>query len=138
LDKIIEKEEYKYPEVDILKSIIGIDTYSGMLILAETADMTRFQSPKKLTSFAGLVSSTHQSSNVCYNGRITKQGSKWLRWILIQCANASVKSRKNHRLKRFYLRIKRKKGHNKAIVATARKMLTLIWHLLDKNEYYAY
>jgi transposase len=49
-----------------------------------------------------------------------------------------VKSKTTHKLKRFYLRLERKKGMQKAITATARKMLTTIWHLLNKNEYYAH
>jgi len=138
LDETIDTEQYKYPEVEILKSIIGINTYSAMLIIAEIGDMTRFYSPHKLASYAGLVPSTYQSSTTCYHGRITKKGSKWLRWILTQCTHASIKSRKSHKLKRFYLRIARKKGKQKAIVATARKMLVVIWHLLNKNEYYTY
>jgi transposase len=136
LDKVIEKEQYRFPEAEILKSIAGIKTYSAMLILMEIADIMRFPSPDKLASYAGLVPSTYQSSTTHYSGRITKQGSKWLRWILIQCVHAGLKSRKSHRLKRFYLRIERKKGKQKAIVATARKMLTIIWHLLNKNEFY--
>jgi transposase len=132
----IEQEQYRYPEVEILKSIPGIDTYSALLVIAEVADFGRFPTPYQLCSYAGLVPSTHQSSNICYNGRITKQGSKWLRWILVQCAHASVKTRTSHRLKRFFLRIARRKGEKKAIVATARKMMIIIWHLLDKNCYY--
>ena len=138
LDVAIDKEQYKYPESDILKSVIGINTFSAMMIIAESADMTRFPSPTKLASYAGLVPSTYQSSNTQYNGRITKRGNSWLRWILTQCVHASIKSHKSHKLKIFYLRIERKKGKQKAIVATARKMLTVIWHLLNKNEYYAY
>jgi transposase len=138
LDKTIAKEELKYPETEILKSVIGINTYSAMLIIAEVADFCRFPTPHKLTSYAGLVSSTYQSSSTQYNGRITKRGSKWLRWILTQCTHASIKSRKNHKLKRFFLRIQRKKGKQKAVVATARKMLVVIWNLIQKNEYYTY
>lgn len=138
LDKDIDKEQYKYPETEILKSIVGINTYSALLILAEMADISRFSTADKLASYAGIVPSTYQSSSTQYNGRITKRGSKWLRWILTQCTHASIKSRKSHKLKRFYLRIQRKKGKQKAVVATARKMITLIWHLLNKNEYYAY
>ncbi len=138
LDQRIEKEQYKYPEVDILKSIIGIKTYSAMLILAEIADISRFETPNQLASYAGIVPSTYQSSQTQYNGRITKRGSKWLRWILTQCAHASIKSRRSHKLKSFYLRIQRRKGQQKAIVATARKMLVVIWHLLHNNEYYAH
>ena len=137
-DKIIERLQYKYPEVEILKSIIGISTFSGMMILAEMADVSRFSSPNKLACYAGLVPSTYQSSQTQYSGRITKQGNSHLRWILTQCVHAGIKSRYSHKLKTFYLRIERKKGKQKAIVATARKMLTTIWHLLHKNEYYAY
>lgn len=136
LDEKIEREQYKYPEVEILKSVPGISVYSGLLILAEIAEISRFPSPHKLAAYAGLVPSTYQSSSVQYNGRITKRGSKWLRWILTQCVHASIKSRKSHKLKLFYLRLERKKGSQKAVVATARKMLTTIWHLLNKNEYY--
>lgn len=137
-DGVIERLQYKYPEVEILKSIIGINTFSGMMILAEIADIARFPSPNKLASYSGLVPSTYQSSQTQYSGRITKRGNAYLRWILTQCAHASIKSRKSHKLKTFYLRIARKKGKQKAIVATARKMLTTIWHLLNKNEFYAY
>jgi transposase len=137
-DKKIKQFEYKYPEVDILKSVIGINTFSGLMILAEIGDISRFPSPDKLACYAGLVPSTYQSSQTQYNGRITKQGNAHLRWILGQCTHASIKSRKSHRLKTFFLRINRKKGKQKAIVATSRKMLTTIWHLLNKNEYYVY
>ena len=137
LDKTIDKEQHKYPEVDLLKSIVGINTFSALLIIAEIADFSRFSSPHKLAAYAGLVPSTYQSSMTQYTGRITKQGSKWLRWILTQCTHAGVKSRQSHKLKSFYLRLQRKKGKQKAIVATARKMLVVIWHLLNKNEYYA-
>jgi len=137
-DKVIDRLQYKYPEADILKSIIGISTFSALMILAEIADISRFSSPNKLACYAGLVPSTYQSSQVQHSGRITKQGNAHLRWILTQCAHASIKSHKSHRLKTFFLRIERKKGKQKAIVATARKMLTTIWHLLNKNEYYAY
>lgn len=137
-DKIIERLQYKYPEVEILKSVVGINTFSGMMILAEIADIARFPSPNKLACYSGLVPSTYQSSQTQYSGRITKQGNAHLRWILTQCVHASIKSHKSHKLKTFYLRIARKKGKQKAIVATARKMLTTIWHLLNKNEYYAY
>jgi len=137
-DKVIERLQYKYPEVEILKSIVGISTFSGMMILAEMADIARFPSPDKLACYSGLVPSTYQSSQTQYSGKITKQGNAHLRWILTQCTHASIKSSKSHKLKTFYLRIQRKKGKQKAIVATARKMLTTIWHLLNKNEFYAY
>jgi transposase len=136
IDGSIEKEQHRFPEADILKSVVGIKTFSALMIIAEIADIGRFPTPDKLASYAGLVPSNYQSSSVQHSGRITKQGNSWLRWILVQCSHASVKSRATHKLKRFYLRLERKKGKQKAITATARKMLTTIWHLLNKNEYY--
>jgi len=137
LDKEIEKKQYQFPEVDILKSVIGISTYSALLIIAEVGDFTRFPTADKLSAYAGNTPSIHQSSSTCYTGRITKQGNKWLRWILTQCTHASIKSRKPHKLKQFYNRIAKRRGKQKAIVATSRKMLTTIWHLIHKNEFYA-
>jgi transposase len=130
--KVIETEALKYPDVELLRSIPGIDTYSGLLILSEIADINRFPTPEKLAAYSGLISSTYQSGNSCYQGRITKQGSRWMRWILVECALLAI--RKPNRLQRFYKRLAFKKGHQKAIVATARKLITIIWHLLAKKQ----
>lgn len=134
LDEMLEKERVKYPQADLLTTIPGISTYSALLILAEVGDFSRFPTADKLASYSGLVSSTHQSGSRCYQGRITKQGNVWLRWMLTQCTHASVK--KQHRLQKFYLRIKHRRGEQKAITATARKMLTTIWYMLQNNEAY--
>lgn len=138
LDVSIEREQYKYPEIDLMKSIPGISTFSALMIISEIADISRFDKPSKLAAYAGLVPSTYQSSNTAYHGKITKQGNRWLRWITTQCVHAGIKSHKSHKLKTFCLKLERKKGKQKAVVATARKMLTTIWYLLNKNEYYAY
>lgn len=134
LDKEMEVLRLAYPEVDLLISIPGIGVYSALLILSEIGDISRFPTPNKLAAYSGLISSTYQSGDNCFQGRITKQGSRWLRWVLVECTQTSIK--KGHRLQRFYLRVKHKRGTQKALVATARKMLTTIWHLLHKNEYY--
>ena len=101
IDACLEQEQYKYPKIELLKTIPGIGTYSALLIMMEIADFARFPTPDKLAAYAGLVPSTYQSSQVQYNGRITKQGNRMLRWILTQSAHASVKSRKTHKLKTF-------------------------------------
>lgn len=116
------------PSARLLMSIPGISYYSALLIMAEIADIRRFPSAKKLCSYAGLIPSTYQSGSTTRHGNITKQGSKWLRWILIQCSNVAIK--KDSALKRFYNRIAKKKGHKIAIVATARKMLRYIYAML--------
>lgn len=106
------------------------------MILAEIGDIMRFDSPDKLASYAGLTPSLYQSGSVRNTGQITKQGSGWLRWILTQCTQASLKTRRSYRLKKFFNRIAKKRGKQKAIIATARKMLKTTWHLMNKNQYY--
>jgi transposase len=116
------------PSARLLMSIPGISYYSALLIMAEIADIRRFPSAKKLCGYAGLVPSTHQSGDTRRTGHLTKQDSRWLRWILIQTANVAIK--KDNALKKFYDRVAKKKGHNIAIVATARKMLRYIYAML--------
>jgi len=90
------------------------------------------------SSYAGLCPSIKQSGNKEIKGHITKPynkaGSRMLRWILIQCANVAI--RHDEYLRSFYLRIKRRRGHNIAIVATARKMLVCIYYMLKRKEVY--
>ena len=74
------------PRAKLILPLRGIGKYSAMMILAEIGEIDRFCDPKKLVSSAGLCPSTFQSGRVFYHGRITKQGSKWLRWILVEAA----------------------------------------------------
>jgi transposase len=115
-------------EVKLLVTIPGIDYYSATLIVAEIADIKRFPSYKQLCSWAGSVPSIHQSGNTRRYGKITKQGSRWLRWILIQAVQHLVK--RPGKLRHFYLRIAHAKGGKVAKVTTARKLLRIIWCML--------
>jgi transposase len=119
------------PDARLLMTIPGISYYSALMIKAEIGDIRRFEHHEKLTSYAGLNPSVYQSGNRCVMGSISKQGNKNLRWILIQTANVAVLHDKT--LARFYHRLKREKGHNKAIVATAHKMLKYVYTMLKNN-----
>lgn len=94
--------------------------------------MRRFPSAKQLCSYAGLVPSTYAAGNACYYGHITRQGSRWLRWILIEAAIHAVK--RPGQLRRFYFKVERKKGGQIAEVATARKLLEWIYHILKDGK----
>lgn len=136
---MVSKEISKYAsrdssDVKILLSITGIDIFAAMLISSEIVDVRRFSTPWKLVSYAGLAPSTRESAGKMITGRITKHGSPWLRWILLQCALVAVKH--DTRLGLFYTRIKNKKGHGKAIVATAKELLVIIWYMLTRNQLY--
>lgn len=127
----IEKMAKTDERVDWLLPIQGIGKYSAMLILAEIGDIERFSTPKQLVSFAGLCPSTFQSGTVSYHGRITKQGSKYLSWILVEASQHYAKL--PGRLGNFFRRIQRKKGTKTARVATAREILTSIYWCLKKK-----
>jgi len=118
----------------ILMTIPGVGYYSALLIKSEIGDVRRFPSAKQLCSYAGLVPSTYASGNACYHGHITKQGSRWLRWILIEAAIHAVK--RPGVLRRFYFKVERKKGGQIAKVATARKLLEWIYHILRDGRTY--
>jgi len=107
------------PDAMLLMTVPGVGYYSALLIRSEIGDVKRFPSAKQLCSYAGLVPSTYASGNTCYHGHITKQGSRWLRWTLIEAAIHAVK--RPGPLRRFYHKVERKKGGKVAKVATARK-----------------
>ena len=122
-------------KAELLKTIYGISDYSARAILAEVGDFSRFPSAKKLKSYSGLVPSIYQSGEKCRTGHITKQGSKWLRWILVQCTHVAVR-KKNSKLGKFYARLCRKKKRQVAITATACKLLEIIYAMLRDNKPY--
>ena len=134
VEKELAQRAYEKPKVNLLLGITGIDYISAVTILASIGDVKRFCAAKKLSSYFGLVPSVYQSGQSEYHGRITKHGSSIVRWTLVQCANAAVKF--DEKMKRFYNKIKAKKGHNKAVVAVASKMARIIWHMLTENEQY--
>jgi transposase len=116
-------------------SFPGIGFTSAITILAEIGNYRDFKAAEKLASWCGLVPSAYQSADKLVTGCITKRGSRHIRWILVEVAHAIART-KNSELKRFFLRIRAKKGNNVAIVALARKVLCLIHHLLTNSEMY--
>jgi transposase len=122
------------PSARLLTTIPGISYYSALLIESEIGDIYRFSSARKLCSYAGLVPSVHSSGGKVRYGSITKQGSRWLRWILIELSHHFIKS--SLRMKQMYVRISRSHGNNTARVAVARQMLKIIYYMLrDKRAF---
>lgn len=123
-------------ELEILMSIPGIGFTIAAAAIAEIGDIKVFLKPKNLVSWSGLAPAVNESAGKISNGHITKHGNKYLRTILVQAAN-SIAIGKPNKLRFFYQRIKTKKGHKKAIVALARKLASIIHHLLSNNEKYS-
>jgi hypothetical protein len=127
---------WRSPQIKLLMTLPGFDFATAEGLLAALGDINRFPSADKEAPYLGLVPSTYQSANRCYHGRITKQGRSHARWLLVEAAQAAA----NHPgpLGAFFRRLARKKDRNVAIVATAHKLATLVWHLLKNNEPYRY
>jgi transposase len=121
-------------DAQLLTTVPGLGIYSALLIVSEIGDINRFHKAKNLCSYAGLVPSVYQSGNKIRRGKLTKQGSKWLRWIMIQAAHHAVKKEGN--LQNFYFRVANKRGKKIAIAGSARKLLTTVFYMLkDHKEY---
>ena len=120
-----------------LLQLHGMNLLSAISLLAEIGDIQQFETSKQLTAYAGLVTSTRQSSETTRHGKITKQGRKRLRTVAIRAVLAMV-NRTDTPLMQFYRKKKREKGSGKAICATARKLLTIIFVMLKKDLDYWY
>jgi transposase len=137
LDRAIERVSREIPEVDLLLTIPGVSTFSGVLIHGEIGEVDRFDNAKQLVSYAGLDPTVRESGDSRTEGSISKEGSEYLRWILYNCASTAVHNCKDPYLTEFYERKRRQgKPHKVAMVATARKLLVAIFHMLDREEVY--
>ncbi len=136
IESDIASQAVEREDVHLLMSITGVDFFTALLFLCEVGDVSRFPSPSHLSSWVGLVPQVHQSGDTLYHGRITKQGNKLVRWALVQAAHAAV--RWDPQMATFYNRIAARKGKKKAIVAVARKLSVIFYHMLKKGERYYY
>jgi len=123
--------------VSRLLQVHGLNLLSAVSLLAEVGDIALFETSKQLVSYAGLATSTRQSSETTRHGGITKRGRKRLRTVVIQ-AVLSMVNRTDTPLMEFYRKKKREKGAGKATCATARKLLTIIFVPLKKELDYWY
>jgi len=129
-------QAYADPRVKLLMTLPGVDFTVALTLLAALGDIERFPSADKAAAYLGLVPSTYQSGEHCYHGHITKQGRSHARWMLVQAAQHIDKH--PGPLGVFFRRIARKKNRNVAVVATARKLVIIAWHMLRNNEPYRY
>ncbi len=135
-DEVRDYALQKYPrEFQILKSVPGIGDIAAITLLAEIGDFKEFPSGDRLASWIGIVPKVYQSANHVVKCSITKRGSRFARWILIQVAHAAARTR-NTVLRDWYEAKKAVIGTGKAIVGLARKMTTIIWHLIVNDEEY--
>ena len=118
-------------ELAILQTTPGISSdFTAIGIISEIGtNMEAFPSAKHLCSWAGLTPTNNESAGKKKSVRVSKAGC-YIKPLLVQCANAVVKSKKHPEIRNRYLRIRKRRGHKKAIIAIARKMLVAIYHMI--------
>jgi transposase len=120
VDAVVQREAQRDPVARALDQIPGIGAVLGLMIRAEVGSITRFARPAQLASYAGLVPRVSQSGSRCYHGPITKQGSPWLRWALIEAALCG--SRRPDPVGHWARQLALRKGALKARAALARRL----------------
>jgi transposase len=122
-------------EIELLDTIPGVDKRAAEMILAEIGpDMTRFPTEHHLASWAGMCPGQRESGAKKHSAK-TRNGSKWLRGTLTECSKAVVRTKGTYLSARYH-RIKSRRGHAKATVATGHKIITAAYHVLDQGVPY--
>lgn len=131
LDAEIEAAARALDGFEGLNSIKGIGPRSAAVFLSTLGNINDFANADKLAAYVGIVPRVSQSNETDNRGRITKRGNRLVRATLVQCALSAI--RYSPYLRSFYLRIKERRGAGKAIIATARKLLTIIYDTLKNG-----
>ena len=124
-------------QIDIILTAPSFkNTLTAITIISEIGvNMEAFPSAKHLCSWAGLVPTNNESAGKKKSVRVSKAGC-YLKPLLVQCANAAVRGEKHPEIRNRYLRLKKRRGHKKAIIAIARMLLTALYNMLKNNEAY--
>lgn len=122
-------------EIELLDTIPGVDRRAAEMLLAEIGpDMSQFPTDAHLASWAGLCPGQRESAGKQHSSK-TRKGSKWLRGTLTESAKAVVRTKGTYLSARYH-RIKSRRGHAKATIATAHKILTAAYHVLQQRVPY--
>jgi transposase len=134
LTKQIKRTADGDPRAQLLMTIPGVGPITAMFIAAEIEDIGRFKSYRHLASYAGLVPRLDASADKQRIGRITKQGSPYLRTALVEAAQATTRTKS--RLNIYFRKRIVRSGYQKAIVATAHKIIQYAYYILrDQRPY---
>ncbi len=124
----------KDPRINLLKTIPGLGPILAAVVALEIDDISRFGSAPKLASYTGLVPSTYASGGKVFHGRLLHMSNKWLRWAFVEAAWVAMRCSPYCRM--FYESRRRNKGSHTAIIALARRISEIVWHVLSENREY--
>jgi transposase len=137
VERLIAREALCSTDARRLLTVPGVNVICAASFLAAIGDIRRFRSSRQLVAYLGLDPRVRQSgSEPARSGRISKQGSASARWALVEAAWSVV--HQPGPLHAFYQRIRARRGHGKAVVASARKLAVLFWCLLTRGQDYAH
>ena len=137
VERLIAQQALSWPEIRRLMTVPGVNLICAASFIAAVGDPSRFLTSRKLVAYLGLDPKVKQSGEApARSGRISKRGSPSARWALVEAAWTAVLQ--PGPLHGFYERTKARRGHGKAIVATARKLAVLFWCMLTRSEDYAH
>lgn len=137
VERLIAQQALSWPEIRRLMTVPGVNLICAASLIAAVGDPRRFITSRKLVAYLGLDPKVKQSGEApARSGRISKRGSTSARWALVEAAWTAVLQ--PGPLHAFYERTKARRGHGKAIVATARKLTVLFWCMLTRGEDYAH
>ncbi|MFH1945556.1 MAG: IS110 family transposase [Acidobacteriota bacterium] len=136
-DSLVEEIYDNCEEARLIHTIPGFGKFFSVLVTTEIADIGRFASAAKLHSYVGVIPSTHASGEKSYHGKLINQGNKWLRWALVEAVWPAIRA--DFDLRVFYQRLAKRKAPNSAKIATARRLLTIVYRVLkEKRPYVPY
>lgn len=136
-ERLIAQQALSWPEIRRLMTVPGVNLVCAATFIAAVGNANRFLTSRKLVAYLGLDPKVRQSGEApARSGRISKRGSASARWALVEAAWTAVLQ--PGPLHAFYERTKARRGHGKAIVATARKLAILFWCMLNRSEDYAH
>jgi transposase len=137
VERLIAAEALSWPDVKRLMTVPGVNVIVAATFMAAVGDIRRFPDRRRLTAYLGLDPRVRQSgAGPATHGHISKQGSTSARHALVEACWSTV--RQPGPIAGFYQRIKARRGHSIAIVASARKLACLFWCLLTRGEDYAF
>lgn len=131
---LVDELYEKMPYARLIQSVPGFGVFLSVLVAVEIEDLKRFEDVSKLHGYAGVIPSTHSSGERSWHGKIIKGGNRWLRWAAVEAVWPALRA--DFDLRCYYDRMKRRKGANSAKVATARRLLTIIYRMLKENRPY--
>jgi transposase len=131
----IERRFAQHSAARLLSTIPGVAAYSALGLASRVGDVRRFPHPRSLANYWGLTPGSRNSGEATQRlGSITKQGSALARFLLAQLVLHVL--RKDAWMRTWFRGIKRRRGSKIARVAVMRRLTTIIWHMLSKNEPY--